>query len=219
MKQDLQENADLIRDEYIAANNSMGDMSTLHRSTARYTKGTVEEGTWRKLRIKGFTRFPWLLPADKNAQTLFPKTLELVKEFGPRVVAAEFLVLKPGTVLPPHTDGLNTHLACHLVVLEGGDCGLRVGEVTEDMTKDKVVFFDQSFPHSAWNHGESARVVFHLGLIHPDLTDEEVEVIHELVQALKPRVLALSPIVGMEVALQLLLSAGRRLIKKNHSPT
>jgi hypothetical protein len=210
VERDLKANIDVIRDEYSRANRSEAQLTSTYHGSTRYQ--SLPPDAWLGFTIVGLEG---LYPQDKRASRLFPATASIVKELGRRVCGAEFLVLKPGTVLPPHTDGVNVLIACQMGIIVAGDCALRVKDSTREIAEKKVVFFDQSFPHSAWNKSESPRVVLLLSLVHPDITDAEIDVTIEVYRALKRRVLIFLPIVGIDVVLSYLM----RRVRKAMTPS
>ncbi|WP_392481073.1 aspartyl/asparaginyl beta-hydroxylase domain-containing protein [Nostoc sp. C110] len=106
----------------------------------------------------------------------FPKTVDILSKLEPFLYPVghiEFYVMKPGVVLPPHTDNINTSLTCHLAIVIPEDCGIKVGGKTQGWIKGQTLFFDDSFEHEAWNKSQEERVVLSLDLYHPELTKIE----------------------------------------------
>ncbi|WP_294394732.1 aspartyl/asparaginyl beta-hydroxylase domain-containing protein [uncultured Sphingomonas sp.] len=86
---------------------------------------------------------------------------------------ALFSVLRPGTHIPPHHGMLNTRLICHLPLIVPPGCRLRVGNRTRPVEQDRVMIFDDSIEHEAWNDGNATRVVLLFEIWRPDLTARE----------------------------------------------
>ncbi|MEH2366780.1 aspartyl/asparaginyl beta-hydroxylase domain-containing protein [Nostoc sp.] len=106
----------------------------------------------------------------------FPETVAILSKLQPFLYPfghIEFYVMKPGVVLPPHTDNINTSLTCHLAIAIPENCGINVGGKTQSWIKGRTLFFDDSFEHEAWNKSQEERVVLSLDLYHPDLTKIE----------------------------------------------
>jgi Aspartyl/Asparaginyl beta-hydroxylase len=129
-----------------------------------------EEG-WKSFRfVDGFS------PNEENCRRL-PKTAELIKSLPhfPYFRDAMFSILKPGTILPPHRDGSNTYLTCHLGLKIPRGCGIRVGGQTRGWDEGKCIVFDSSYEHDAWNTSDELRIVLLIDFLHPELTDVEVD--------------------------------------------
>lgn len=86
-----------------------------------------------------------------------------------------FSILKPGTRIPPHYGLANYKLAVHLPLIIPENCGIQVGDVTQEWTLGQCLVFDDSFEHSAWNLSSELRAVLILEVWHPDLRSEERE--------------------------------------------
>ena len=107
----------------------------------------------------------------------FPKTAEVLKSVPhyPIFRDAMFSVLAPGIHIPPHRDGSNAYLTCHLGLVLPSGCGIRVGGQTRAWEKGKCMIFDATYEHEAWNTSDQRRVVLVIDFPHPELTDVEVE--------------------------------------------
>ncbi len=107
----------------------------------------------------------------------FPKTAEVLKTVPhyPKCRDAMFSVLEPGTHIPPHRDGSNIYLTCHLGLIIPGGCKIRVGGQTRGWEEGKCMIFDSSYEHEAWNTGDQPRIVLLMDFLHPELTDVEAE--------------------------------------------
>lgn len=90
-----------------------------------------------------------------------------------RAPMALFSVLRPGTHIPPHHGMLNTRLIGHLPLIVPAGCRLRVGNETRDVVADRVMLFDDSMEHEAWNDGDSTRVVLIFEIWRPELDADE----------------------------------------------
>lgn len=107
----------------------------------------------------------------------FPKTAEILKSAPhyPKFRDAMFSVLAPGTYIPPHRDGANVYLTCHLGLKIPSGCEIRVGGQTRGWEEGKCIVFDSSYEHEAWNTGDQPRIVLLVDFLHPELTDVEAE--------------------------------------------
>jgi Aspartyl/Asparaginyl beta-hydroxylase len=113
---------------------------------------------------------------EENCRRL-PKTAALLKSIPhfPHFRDAMFSILKPGTILPPHRDGTNIYLTCHLGLKIPRGCGIRVGGQTRGWDEGKCIVFDSSYEHEAWNPSDEHRIVLLIDFLHPELTDVEVD--------------------------------------------
>ena len=95
-----------------------------------------------------------------------------------------FSALKPGTVIPPHNGATNARLTVHLPLIIPPDCGLRVGEETHVWEPGKLVIFDDTIRHEAWNHSNQLRVVLIFDIWHPMLTPLEREMVAHTIEGM-----------------------------------
>lgn len=153
----LSELTSLINDEKI--NNKRVNWFAAH---PHYVKGS-ENISWKT--------FEFVFFGIKNIANieLCPKTYELISQI-PELITAQFSVLLPNTHIKPHkgysTIILRNHLP--LIVPEGNQCGIRVGEETHYWKKNELVVFDDSFEHEAWNNSDEIRVVLMFDIAKPD---------------------------------------------------
>lgn len=97
---------------------------------------------------------------------------------------AFFSVFTPGTHLLPHRGVTNTRLVAHLPLLIPNDCALKVGGEVHAWQEGRVVMFDDTYEHEAWNRGNRSRVVLIFDLWNPHLTQVERAAITDLVPAI-----------------------------------
>lgn len=103
---------------------------------------------------------------------------------GGRSPMALWSLLRPGTHIQPHHGLLNTRLICHLPLLAPDDCALRVGAETRAWRKGKMLLFDDSIEHEAWNRSGETRVVLLFEVWRPEIDAEEREALTRLFQAI-----------------------------------
>lgn len=82
-------------------------------------------------------------------------------------------VLAPQTTIPPHHGLANTRLTVHLPLIVPGDCALKVGDEVREAVRGRVLAFDDSYLHEAWNRSAAPRVHLIAETWRPDLTDAE----------------------------------------------
>lgn len=107
-----------------------------------------------------------------------PKTLAALAHAGQPVIRgrspmALFSLLKPGAHIFPHHGMLNTRLICHLPLVVPPGCRLRVGNETRAWEEGRLMVFDDSIEHEAWNDGQSFRVILLFEIWRPEIAAEE----------------------------------------------
>ncbi len=118
-------------------------------------------------------------PATAMALDALP--LARVRAHAPEVLLSVFT---PGTHLLPHRGVTNTRVVGHLPLIIPPDCSLRVGGEQHDWREGRVVVFDDTYEHEAWNRSDRTRVVLIFDLWNPHLTAAEREAIAQLVAAI-----------------------------------
>jgi aspartate beta-hydroxylase len=118
-------------------------------------------------------------PATTRALDRLP--LVHVREHGPEVL---YSVFTPGTHLLPHRGVTNTRLVGHLPLIVPENCALNVGGEVHQWQPGKVVVFDDTYEHEAWNRSQQTRVVMIFDVWHPGLTEAERLAVAELVGAI-----------------------------------
>jgi hypothetical protein len=84
-----------------------------------------------------------------------------------------FSLLRPRTRIPAHTGMQNTRLICHLPLILPPDCRFRVGNETREWQEGKLLIFDDTIEHEAWNDSGEDRVVLIFDIWRPELSDQE----------------------------------------------
>jgi aspartyl/asparaginyl beta-hydroxylase (cupin superfamily) len=97
---------------------------------------------------------------------------------------ALFSVLKPGTHIQPHCGMLNTRLIVHLPLIVPPDCALRVGNDTRTVEAGKLMIFDDSIEHEAWNRSDQIRVVLLFEVWRPELSAAERDALTALFESI-----------------------------------
>ena len=122
------------------------------------SEGLQKEGDWRQ-----FNLWQRGMEEERNCK-LVPKTCHMIRAMTEatncRRGQIKFSVMKPGTVVWPHTGPTNCRLRLHLglkVPEDHQNVNLTVAEETKYWEEGKVLVFDDSFEHSVMHHGESYR--------------------------------------------------------------
>ena len=90
-----------------------------------------------------------------------------------RSPGAMFSLLKAGAHIPPHHGMLNTRLICHLPLVAPVGCSFRVGAETRPWEQGKLLIFDDSIEHEAWNRSSQTRVILLFDIWRPEIVGEE----------------------------------------------
>jgi aspartate beta-hydroxylase len=107
--------------------------------------------------------------------------LSRVREHGPEVL---FSVFTAGTHLLPHRGVTNTRIVAHLPLIVPKDCALNVAGEVHEWTEGKIVVFDDTYEHEAWNRSQTIRVVLIFDLWNPFLTEVERLAVAELIASM-----------------------------------
>jgi aspartyl/asparaginyl beta-hydroxylase (cupin superfamily) len=106
--------------------------------------------------------------------------------------------MKPHTSIKPHSDFTNFVLTSHLplVIPENGNnkCRLAVGDETRQWIEGKVMLFDTSIYHDAFNDSDEMRYILMFRVWHPDLTKDERDALQFIYDCLEvPELLSDDP--------------------------
>lgn len=102
-------------------------------------------------------------------QKLCPKTSEIIKQI-PELITAQFSILHPKSHILPHKGFSKLVLRNHLplIVPEGNQCAIKIENETHHWKEGKLVTFDDSFIHEAWNKSDEIRVVLMFDIAKPN---------------------------------------------------
>lgn len=98
----------------------------------------------------------------------------------PSAPAILFSMLRPGARIPPHTGSTNVRLICHLPLIVPPDCGFRVGNEVREWQVGKLLIFDDTIEHEAWNNSREDRIILIFDIWRPELSDSEREAVTAL---------------------------------------
>ncbi len=116
-----------------------------------------------------------------TARALDDIPLIRIREHGPEVL---FSVFTQGTHLLPHRGVTNARAVSHLPLIVPEDCALKVGGEERAWREGKMVAFDDTYEHEAWNRSRQVRVVLIADLWNPHLTAIEREAIGDVISAI-----------------------------------
>lgn len=169
---------EIIRDEYLALDRSVdafnpyiyagADEKTLQGTDFSGLAGNTD---WSAFHL---AKAGWI---ESHCERC-PQTAALMRSL-PLASAERYMpevfysVLAPGTDILPHHGQTNIRLTVHLGLIVPEGCAIRVGAETRGWAPGELLAFDDSFEHTAWNHGDRERVVLIFEAWHPDLTEPE----------------------------------------------
>jgi aspartyl/asparaginyl beta-hydroxylase (cupin superfamily) len=127
-------------------------------------------------------------PVQPNA-SLCPNTIAALKAAPQPVIRgrspmALFSLLKPGAHIFAHNGLINTRLICHLPLIVPEGCRFRVGNEVRQWEEGKLLIFDDTIEHEAWNDGASRRVVLLFEIWRPEIDAEERAALTALFEAI-----------------------------------
>jgi aspartate beta-hydroxylase len=118
-----------------------------------------------------------ILQCPKTAALL--QTLPLVDIQG-IAPAAFFSLLKPRTLIPPHTGVTNTRLVVHIPLIVPEGCWFRVGNEKREWRIGEALIFDDSIEHEAWNGSDAPRYILIFDIWNPLLSQAERDLVSAL---------------------------------------
>jgi aspartate beta-hydroxylase len=183
---DFEAQTPAIRDELLAVLRSddgrerVFDTDELERAHLKGLKGKPSWDGYYFYR-HGVRREDNCSACPRTAQSLDSVPLCRVREHAPETF---FSVFAPGTHLLPHRGVTNTRVVAHLPLMVPEDCALGVGGETHVWQEGRVVFFDDTYEHEAWNRSDRSRVVLIFDVWNPYLTEPERAAIADLVPAI-----------------------------------
>ena len=147
--------------------------SNIGANPVRSSKTLLDSRDWSALAL---CEQGWLEPENVGR---CPRTWETVLRhaplpripgWGPTMV---FSMLKAGARIASHTGMFNTRLICHLPLIVPPGCRFRVGNEVREWEEGKLLIFDDTIEHEAWNDGPEDRIVLIFDIWRPELTVEE----------------------------------------------
>ena len=92
-----------------------------------------------------------------------------------------FSRLAPGATIPPHHGQFNTRLICHLPLIVPNQCGFRVGNDVREWEPGRLLVFDDTIEHEAWNMSSQQRFVLIFEIWRPELSLRQRDLVTRLV--------------------------------------
>jgi len=161
-KGEVENRTDAIREEILKGMES-GILDTKGLWKADYHEYVSSENAneWRTLIFKffGIDR--------KEAHQEFPIISDALKLI-PNLISAEVSFLFPGVRIAKHVGYSKMILRNHLpLIVPKGDLGIRIEDQTHVWQEGKLVSFNDSLEHEAWNLTEKVRIVLMFDIAQP----------------------------------------------------
>jgi len=181
--EDLESRTDQIRDELgsvLPSDHGRERVFTsdeLERQNLRGDEGPV---TWNGYYFyrHGERRNDNAERCPRTAEAVDALPLSIVPAHGPEVL---YSVFTPGTHLLPHQGVTNTRVVGHLPLIVPRDCALRVGGELHEWQEGRVVVFDDTYEHEAWNRSDQTRVVLIFDIWNPYMSEAERAAFRDIV--------------------------------------
>lgn len=126
-------------------------------------------------------------PVEPNA-SMCPHTIAALKAAPQPVIRgrspmALFSLLKPGAHIFAHNGLINTRLICHLPLIVPDGCRFRVGNDVRRWEEGKLLIFDDTIEHEAWNGSDKPRTILIFDIWNPYLDENERRQVCDLLGA------------------------------------
>lgn len=161
--QELEDNWHLIRQELDKILEHTAELPNFQDISPDQGYSTSQDNLWKTYFFYGYG-----LKEEKNCQRC-PNTTRLIENI-PGMKTAFFSILLPGKHIPEHRGPYKGVVRCLLglkIPEPKQMCRIRVGDQTRYWEEGKAMFFDDSFPHEAWNETDGIRVVLFLDIVRP----------------------------------------------------
>lgn len=117
----------------------------------------------------------WLMPevirrCPQTWQAVLQTPVPRISGWGPTVL---FSMLRGGAHIARHSGMFNTRLICHLPLIVPPGCRFRVGNEVREWQEGKLLIFDDTIEHEAWNDSREDRIVLIFDIWRPELTERE----------------------------------------------
>jgi ornithine lipid ester-linked acyl 2-hydroxylase len=119
-------------------------------------------------RWKTYFFYAYGIKSERNCANC-PATTQLIEQI-PEMKTAFFSILLPHKDIPEHRGPYKGLLRYHLalrVPQTMNHCAIKVGDEVRQWQAGKSLIFDDTFPHSAWNHTDEIRVILFLDFVRP----------------------------------------------------
>jgi aspartyl/asparaginyl beta-hydroxylase (cupin superfamily) len=175
-----------IRQEILEGMNVAADgkpyLRNSHRLDGPQWEALVNKMSWASIHLYSRGK------ANQGVIDKFPKTLKALAQLPLAITNGNpsevfISVLAPRTRIPEHFGVSSAIVTAHLPIEVPEGCGLKVHKETRVPEAGKLMVFDDTWEHSAWNNSDQPRVVLIFELWHPDLSELEKDAITRSIEA------------------------------------
>lgn len=145
--------------------------------------GLLDNPAWSTLYL--YENGHW---TDGNAER-FPNTRAALENVPLPFITARapsilFSWLQPRARIAPHNGMINTRLICHLPLIVPEGCGFRCGNEVRRWEPGKLLIFDDTIEHEAWNDSDEDRIVLIFDVWRPELSEAERQAVTAIFEAI-----------------------------------
>jgi aspartate beta-hydroxylase len=162
----LEKHAEVIRREYHSIQARLGS----------HPEGLVAKGVWDIYKLYGAGAKH---RANCQRCPVTTRVIESLPHCCDWIGLAYFSVLQPGTHIRAHCGRTNARIRYHLGIETPDGAHLRVTDQTVSWERNKCLIFDDSFEHEVCHTGKHPRVVLVVDLWHPELLQQERELLED----------------------------------------
>ena len=126
----------------------------------------------KRWKISTFFVWTWLVP--KNMQKC-PETMKLLNKI-PGIISASISIMEANVAIKPHRGDTNAIIRCHLplkVPATLPECGFKVKYDERSWEYGKLLLFNDSARHEAWNFSNQRRYVLLFDVIRPEFESKK----------------------------------------------
>lgn len=159
----LEENWQTIRKELDIILQYTDDLPRFQDISPDQAKNISKDNLWKTFFLYGYG-----VKLQQNCGYC-PETTRIIEQI-PGLKTAFFSILLPGKHIPEHRGPYKGVLRCHLPLKVPQDyrqCAIRVEREIRHWKEGKILIFDDSYPHEAWNKTDEIRVVLFLDIVRP----------------------------------------------------
>ncbi|MEQ1439852.1 aspartyl/asparaginyl beta-hydroxylase domain-containing protein [Fontimonas sp. SYSU GA230001] len=173
----LESNWDTIRNEFLAIHAGASGVESFLKFTSpsqipRYLTGNGVSPSWDAYFFyrHGVRNEENCARCPQTAALLETLPLFRVPGFAPEIC---FSILSPGTRILPHRGDSNARVVVHLPLVVPEGCALKVAGEARAWHEGRVMVFDDTYEHEAWNNSGHFRAILLLDAWNPHLTESE----------------------------------------------
>lgn len=158
-------------------------VSNTRRPPSAGYHGLVDNPEWSSMYL-------WSEGAPVGGVTdLCPRTMAALERtplarMSVRAPVIMFSLLKGGARIPPHHGSTNVRLICHLPLVVPPRCGFRVGNEVREWEPGKLLIFDDTIEHEAWNESDQDRIILIFDVWRPELSQSERSAVAKMFEVL-----------------------------------